>query len=254
MKTLTQDLSNLLNFKYNPTNDIAVFKNIAFHIIPLKLNNQTYWDNIFNIRYKNRCIFFEDEWVNKRNIVLSMISHQLNASNKRIYARKCEVKKITPKVANIFFNLNHISGGTQASMAFGLFYNDELISCISFRKPFIAKYKDFVEIARFASLINHSVVGAFSKLLHFSKPYLEEKNIITYADKRFGYGKVYQKNSFKLIGSTPQDYYYTDGKVRYNRFKFRAQDGKTEKEIALINSVFRVYGCGSLIYTLGGNS
>ena len=43
---------------------------------------------------------------------------------------------------------------------------------------------------------------------------------------------------------------YSDGEKRYFRTKFKAQNGKTENEIALENRVFRVYGCGSNIYEL----
>ena len=37
---------------------------------------------------------------------------------------------------------------------------------------------------------------------------------------------------------------------RYDRFKFRAQDGKPEKQIAAESNVHRIGGCGSQIMML----
>jgi len=36
--------------------------------------------------------------------------------------------------------------------------------------------------------------------------------------------------------------------VRYDRFRFRAQSGKSEKEVAQENKVYRIYGCGNYLY------
>jgi len=65
---------------------------------------------------------------------------------------------------------------------------------------------------------------------------------------RFGTGEVYSKNHFQFVGTTDVDYWYTNGKQRYNRFKYRAKNGKSEKHIAEESNVKRIYGCGSNIY------
>ena len=46
------------------------------------------------------------------------------------------------------------------------------------------------------------------------------------------------------------NYWYTDGERRYDRFKFRAQPGKPEKQVAEEAGVRSVWGCGNRIYLL----
>ena len=71
---------------------------------------------------------------------------------------------------------------------------------------------------------------------------------MTYVDRRIGAGKGYEAAGFKLTGSTAPDYWYTDNQLRYDRFKFRAKDGKSERQIATEARVSRIYGCGSYTY------
>lgn len=194
---------------------------------------------------------FSDEWLNKQDIVKSMLNYKLGISENVIKARKCVVREIFNKESKEFFNKIHISGNTKSIMSFGLFYNDKLISCISLRKPFHKKYENTVEIARFSSELNTHIQGGFGKLFKYVKEWCINNNynkILTYADLRYGTGNVYAKNGFNFIGWTGLDFWYTDGQIRYNRFKFRAQFGKSEKQIAEENGVSRVYGCGSNIY------
>lgn len=251
MKTETEKIANLLELDYNIKSDFAYHNNTLVHIIPLKLPSKTYRISLFTLKEKNRCILFEDEWKNKREIALSIIANKLNTTPYRIFARKCEIKSIPIKIANAFFNQNHISGATQCSFAFGIFHENNLISCISFRRPFIKKYSSFIEIARFATKINFCVVGGLSKILKYATPTLIDKGykgIITYADCRLGFGNGYAQTGFEFYDQTDQDYFYSNGKERFNRFKFRATKTESEKEVAIRNGVFRVYGCGSYIY------
>jgi hypothetical protein len=44
------------------------------------------------------------------------------------------------------------------------------------------------------------------------------------------------------------DYWYTDNVLRYDRFKYRAHDSKSEKQIALEASVSKIWGCGSFVF------
>lgn len=196
---------------------------------------------------------FSDEWKYKRGIVESMILHRINKTKERVYARKCSIGIWCKSSAKKFFNDNHISGGTSCRIPFALFYNSHPVACLSVREPRQKKYKGFIEIARFANLINYHVVGGFSKLLSMAEEWARDngyKGILTYADLRFGTGNVYLKNGFQVIGDTAIDYWYTDGDVRFDRFKFRAKDGKSEKQIANESNVSRIYGCGSRIYVM----
>jgi len=48
------------------------------------------------------------------------------------YGRKCVIKEITSKEAKEFLNNNHIQGGINAKYNIGLYYNNELVSLMTF--------------------------------------------------------------------------------------------------------------------------
>lgn len=195
---------------------------------------------------------FSDDWKNKKDIIKSMIAHAVGKSPNVIYARKCEVVLFDKnKEFAEFFEENHIQGQTLSSWAYGLKYNDELVACLSIRTPI--HHKDAREIARFAVKKFHHIPGAFSKLFKRAKNKTlhEDKSvIISYADLSYGDGSVYDKNNLEFMKNTKLNYWYTDGTKRYNRFKFRAQDGKSEKQVAKENGVQKIYGCGNKLYRM----
>lgn len=199
---------------------------------------------------------FEDEWKNKREIIESMLFHRLGITSTKIYARNCTVREIDKSAAKEFFDRTHISGNVNCKVVFGLFHNEELVSCISLREPIQRKYKGNIEIARFSSELNTSVVGGFGKLLKKVAEWCQANDfsgIMTYADLRFGTGNVYEQNGFELIGDTKKtglNYWYTNWKERLNRSKYRAKEGISEQQIAEKAGVYKIFGCGSRIFLL----
>jgi hypothetical protein len=187
---------------------------------------------------------FEDEWRDKREICESLILHRLGFTPTKIFARKCKLVSLSPKEQREFFNKSHLAGYTPASYAYGLVYNNEIIVALSVRKPRHAKkYQNLLEIARFATNPKTHVVGGLARLLsHIKEP------LMTYVDRRIGTGKGYESCGFKLVDTTGVDYWYTDNVLRYDRFKYRAQDGKSEKQIAFEAKVSKIWGCGSFVY------
>lgn len=218
-------------------------------IIPLAIANVK---NDFSV-VSNDIIFFKDEWIKNREIVLSMLTQRVGRVSKKLGARKCVVKEVAHSEEKQFLNDSHLSGYVRSKKAWGLYYNNELVSLISIRTPFTKKHIGSVEIARFASKKDMVVVGGLSKLLKSVKTWSKNndyKSILTYADLRIGEGKSYEKVGFRFDGRTTLNYFYTDGFNRYNRFKFRAQNGMTEKEYAASKGVHRIYGPGSNRYIL----
>ncbi len=195
---------------------------------------------------------FSDEWEQKQDIVKSMLSHAFGVTQRKLFARKCSIAEVSTRDAKHFFESTHISGGGLSKSAFGLFYDGQLVSCLSLGIPIKNKrYSNCIEIVRFANQLNTHVVGGFSKLLTAAKRWSLEngfENILSYADLRFGDGNVYRKNGFEYLGDTEVNYWYTDGLNRYSRQSFRARDGKTERQISEEASVFKIYGCGHAIF------
>jgi hypothetical protein len=206
---------------------------------------------------------FEDEWKYKNSIVKSRLKHLLNKSEKRIYARTCLIKQIDNTTKNQFLNDNHIQGEDKSKIKYGLYHYDELVSVITFGS--LRKITGNVssnghyELIRFCNKINVSVVGGFSKLLkHFTKTN-HPTQVISYADRRWSIGDLYEKNGFTFIHDTPPNYWYMKYyNHREHRFKYRKSelpkllntyDGTlSEWENMKNNKYDRIWDCGSKKY------
>jgi len=205
---------------------------------------------------------WEDDWNDniKRNIIISRIKSKLNLLDKKIFARKCEIKNVNNIESKNFLKNNHIQGYAAASIKLGLYYNDELVSIATFSKSrnSIGGNKDSYELIRYASKINYNVIGGFSKLIkHFSKTY--NKNIYTYADCDWTSlnNSVYSKCGFILNKHTDPGYFWVLNGLRCNRLLFQKHKivetkedlTKTEYEIMTSKGYYRVWNSGNLLFT-----
>jgi hypothetical protein len=201
---------------------------------------------------------FEDEWKDKKDIVKSRILSILGKTTNTVFARNTEVREVPTKEAMQFLKDNHIQGAVGSSVKVGLFNGKELVSLMTFgevRKSLGSVKKDGVfELIRFCNKLNTNVVGGASKLLkHFEKNY-EVENIISYADKRWSNGAMYDKLGFDFKHLSKPNYFYTMGNKRESRFGYRKdvliKEGfdkdKTESQIMLERGFNRIYDCGSL--------
>ena len=114
---------------------------------------------------------------------------------------------------------------------------------------------------RFCNILNTTVIGGASKLLkYFIKTY-HPKQIISYADRRWSNGNLYEKLGFKFCYNTKPNYFYikSTGGKRINRFslrkdvlvrKYNCPIEKTEHEFCNELGYYRVYDCGSKKYSL----
>lgn len=176
--------------------------------------------------------------------------------NARIFARKCKVALIDAKQANDFLESNHIQGSCQSKYRYGLYYNDELVSVMTFGK---SRFSDNeFELLRFCNKLYTNVIGGASKLFkHFLKDHSEITNIVSYADRRWSIGNLYEKLGFVRCSiSEPSYYYITNSNVRQNRMNFQKHKlvaegfdpNKTEHEIMLERKIYRIYDCGTIKY------
>jgi len=201
---------------------------------------------------------FEDEWRDKKDIVKSIINTKLNKFDKIIYGRKTVIKLVNNKTAGLFQDENHIQGKTSASVKIGLYYEDELVSLMTFSKPrFDKKYQ--WELIRFVNRKNTKIIGGASKLFkYFIKEY-NPNSILSYSDIRLFDGGLYEVLGFKLTHQTPPNFFYFKNGNRYHRMNFQKQNlerifnkkidlNKTEKAIMLEEGFNRIYDCGNLVW------
>lgn len=197
-------------------------------------------------------IFF-DEWRDRKEVVKGMIRSRLDIDIKRVGARKCHVVEVNAAQQRKFFEESHLSGYTPSRISWGLYWNDQIVACLSLRVPRQQKWNSWFEIARFAIKPGFRIPGGLSRLTKVAYEWVkdqEKTGIMTYVDRRVGAGNGYKSCGFTELGKTGVDYWYTDFDSRYDRFKFRARNGKTEKQIASESKVFKIWGAGSRILIL----
>lgn len=199
---------------------------------------------------------FDDEWNNKKEICKSLILSKLGIFEKRIYARKCEVKEISKKEMGDFCDLYHLQGANKLStVCFGLFYENELCAVVDLGRHHRKKDKDILVLTRLCFKSGFQVVGGASKLFKACINYCKEnniKNIISWSDNRYSDGKIYKKLGFNKVEDLKPDYYYVNVKNPKKRISKQSQSKKnsncpkemTELEWANSRGLSRIWDCG----------
>lgn len=249
---------------------------IDIYIPELKIGfeyNSTYWHSsavgcrrkthqlkteYFLTEHNIKVYYLWDYW--GLDMCKSIILSRLNKTD-RIYARKCEIKKINNIDSKIFFDKNHAEGYAKCMCTYALIYNNEIVSAMSFRKT----YSEEVEIARYASRTGLTVVGGFSKLLKYSLQQEKYQKLITYLYRDLcpDYkDSVYYKNGFEYLGdSGPILSYWKENKgieprqnyqkhLLKDMFPDSYSDDKTEQQILEENHIYAVWNSGNLKFEL----
>jgi len=247
---------------YIPSHKIAIeFNGLWWH-------SELHKDKKYHLDKKIKCEnqninlihIWEDDWNSKKDIVISRLKTLLGLYDRKIGARKCIVKEIDAKTSFSFLEENHLQGGINSSIKYGLFYNNELVSVMTFgklRKGLGQKNTDNKwELYRFCSLKNTLVNGSFSKMLSYFEKNVNPKELLTYANRDWSdRDNVYEKNGFEFQNYTDINYwYFKDIYKRYHRFQFRkdvlVKSGKdinkTEKEIMYDDGWNIIWDCGNL--------
>lgn len=209
---------------------------------------------------------FEDEWNLKGDIVRSRLRSLFGKIENVIYARKCIISEISPSQKNKFLVENHIQGKDLSKVNLGAFYEDELVAVMTFRVPNTSMgYKDSkdIELSRFCSKLNTTVVGIVGKFLSHFKRDCDYNKIISYADRRWTniHSNLYQSVGFEFKGATKPNYWYMKGhKIREHRYnyakykileKFENSDPSiTEWENMIQLGYDRIWDCGSLKFEM----
>lgn len=161
---------------------------------------------------------FEDEWIKNPNTCKSIIQQNLHLGN-RIAARKCKIKEIPNNDMREFLNKNHLQGWVNGTHAYVLTYQDEIVAAMTFGKPRYNKQADW-ELLRLTFKNNTVIMGGAQKLWKFAINELQATSIISYCDRRWFTGAVYNKLGFTLKTPGAPTYWYTDYVSRWHRSKF----------------------------------
>lgn len=212
---LTRDRTAISPYEidiYVPSKKIGIeFNGSYWHSSIYKDKN--YHFNKSKIAEKNgiRLIhIYEYEWNNpaQRKKIELMLNIALGRVNNKIYARQCDIRKISNKEAKSLNEQVHLQGHRNAQVTYGLFYKNELVQLMSFSKTkYNRNLKDdnSWEIIRGCPGSNNIVVGGVSKLFtHFIREYSPTK-VFSYCDFNKFDGKSYEALGMKFIGYTGPD-------------------------------------------------
>ena len=231
-------------------------------------------DKNYHLNKTDRCALegiqlihiFEIDWLYKQDIVKSRLKHILNCVNvdKSIYARNCVIKTITNVDTIDFLNTHHIQGHSNSTVQIGAFYNNELVSVMTFgnlRSVLGSKNIDKTDYEMYRFCVgNKNVVGIAGKMLKYFIKLCNPSKIISYADRRYSNDSAfYNKIGFKLVSKTPANYWYfslTNTKKLYYRFGFRKDQlskkltnfdpNLSEWQNMQLNGYDRIWDCGHL--------
>lgn len=223
-----------------------------------------HYDKFINCEKNNieLLTIFSDSWENKKGIWKEKIKAKLHLSEKKIYARKTYIKELKISETKDFLNNNHIQGYCVSQIAYGLYYENNLVAIMTFSKNRIGfgnKFDENIyELVRYVT--DRNVIGGASKLLkHFLKKHNPNK-IISYSDNQYSVGNLYKKLGFSLKNENKCGYWYYDpfNKKMYHRYNFAkhllVEEGfdpsKTEKEIMDERGFLRIWDCGSRTWSL----
>lgn len=232
--------------------------------------NELYWhcelhkDKLYHLNKTIECLskgislvhIWEDDWRDKSEVIKSMILNKLGKSIK-IYARKCIIKEVDDNsLIRDFCNRNHIQGFTGSKIKIGLFYENRMVSLITFgglRKNMGQVVKEgSYELMRFCSELNHSIVGGASKLFNYFLQKYNPIDVISYSDYSRSVGGMYQQLGFKLLHLSQPNYYYIIDDKRSYRFLHRKDvlvkqgfdPNMTEVDIMHSCGYYRLFDCG----------
>ena len=233
-------------------------KKIAIEFNGIYWHSDLFKDKRYHLNKKEICEntgvnlihIWEDDWVYKKEIVLSRLYNLLGLNRNSIMARKCQIREVSHKGSSEFLNENHLQGNINSSLRYGLYSGNELVSLMTFGKLRIStgsKSKDGVyELYRFVSKLGYNVNGAFSRLLKHFERTVSPDEIVTYANRDWSIdNNVYEKNGFDFVHNTEPNFWYYDKQLKkHHRFTFR----KSKIEGVNLDEYLKVYDCGSKKY------
>jgi len=187
---------------------------------------------------------WEDWWKFYSEKVKSRINSLLGNSI-RIHGRETIIKGINNDELISFLDRNHLHIPIKAKYKYGLFFNEELESVMSFSKGRPMNRDEVIydsyELLRFCNKLNHTVVGGFTKLLNHFIQSVSPDDIMTYVDMDWSDGTTYEMAGFMLQGQLPPMEFLLDmstGKRIY----------PGEKQLLQSASIKKVYNSGSYKY------
>lgn len=241
-------------------------QNLFIRIVDPRVHNEHLQDRDFfrNTEIKDSvCYYYSLQSITDNyELVLVSILTKLRKNNLYIHGRKCNISEVEWHVASSFYNSTHLQGaGNPANKSIALYYNNEIVACMSFSKPRDEKQKDngCMILSRYSS--RDRINGGASKLLKYYINNYSPTSVVSYSDNMYSNGGLYRSLGFSVLVDRRPDYKYSSKgsmilkhKTNYalNKVKnlpeYRA--GQSEYDFTFKNNLFRTYDCGKKTWIL----
>ena len=167
---------------------------------------------------------WEDQILNDPERIEYIILSKLGIYERRLYARECSVRLVDSAHCREFLDCYHLQGSVNSSVRLGLYYNDELISVMTFgRGRKCLNSSDEWELYRYCCKSGVQVVGGASKLFKYFINNYHPKNVISFSSNDISDGSLYKVLGFKEQSSSIGYWYIDRNFNRYHRYKFTKQ-------------------------------
>lgn len=199
---------------------------------------------------------FEYEWDNEsnKNKIKNLIDFLIKGPDKRIYARNCIIKEVDSKEAEAFIEENHLQGNSNSKIKLGLYYNNELVSIMTFIKSRFNKNYEW-ELSRFCSKKTYQIIGGASKLFKYFEINYNPESIISYCDISKGAGRMYEKLGFIKKDVSSPNYKWVKNNVILSRYQTQKNKliseglvGDSENNIMRSRGFFKIYDAGNEVW------
>ena len=185
-----------------------------------------------------------------------------------VYARKCYVDHIDQYTANCFLKMYHLQGAARGqTKCYGLYYNGQLVSVMTFGKPRYNKNYEW-ELIRLCYHPEVRVTGGSEKLWkHFLRD-VNPNTVLSYCDRAKFSGYVYYKLGMTLKSEgQPSKHWYSSNpeeRIRHVTNNFLLQHGYDQifnenygkgtdnEELMLKRGFLPIYDCGQMTFEWKG--
>jgi hypothetical protein len=184
---------------------------------------------------------FENEWLDKKEIVQSIILSKLKKFKETIHSKECIIKEVITSEKIFFLQNNHIQGDCFSSVNIGLWYKNELVSIVCFNEISTNNFK----LLRFCDKLNTQVINSFDKILNYFQKTNSIKKITVLSDKRYNNSGFYENFGFNILEESPPNYFYVKRRKLKNRNDIF---DSSEWENMKLNGYDRIWDCGCIVY------
>lgn len=260
---------------YLPERKVAIeFNGLYWHSLGMNGKTKSYhYDKYKKCQDLGVQLFqiWEDDWKHRKNIVIKSLLNKLSIVDESLirsvlpdlefrekeYGRKTTVEEIPFVEAKDFLNENHIQGFASGTHYLSLKNRAlEMVACMVLKKNSTGEF----EISRYAT--DRNVIGGFTKILKYAERHLSIEKFVTFSDNCISDGALYRNNGFTLDKTLAPDYNYVVKGKREHKFGYRIskfkqdasllyEDGMTERELAELNKIKRIYDAGKIRWIKG---